>query len=63
MLSVANYQQNVEGPAVVDAAIQDEKLNLSEIQNLSELPAEMQATILERLTGELELTSDIASEL
>lgn len=48
---------------MVDAAIQDEILQLSEIQDLSELPAEMQATILERLNGELELTTDIAAQL
>ncbi len=63
MLTVANYQEAPDGLTTVDTAIQDEKLNLSEIQDLSELPAEMQATILERMEWQLSLAGEIAGEL
>jgi hypothetical protein len=50
-------------PDVFADAVKDEKLNLSETQDLSNLPSEIQATILEKLTWELELTTDIAGQL
>jgi len=63
MLTVANYQEAPDASAQIDQAVQDEQLEFSEIQNLSELPAEMQATILNRMWDELQLTEDIATQL
>ncbi len=51
-----------QADTVVDA-LQDESLNLSEIQDLSELPAEIQETIFEKMGERLALQADIASEL